>query len=153
MDPRTAIPDAVVAALNAAVAGAVFPAGVSFTAARAWLPEFKIEQYAALTVIVALSSFEKEAITKRDLKWTVVVDVAVVQHVPDKTNAILDPLSATVNTIASESVLEKRLPLAGGRGAEWIETANSPHFDRDRLSSKNLFFSLSQFTYLAVLPR
>jgi len=154
MDPRTIIPSAVITALTAALNGGAFGAGVSFTPERAWLPEYDVEQYVNLTVLVVLTSWEKEPLSPRDNKWTVQVGVGLVQHVgANKDNATIDPLSAIVNTIASKDVLEKSLLLPNNRFASWIATASNPHFDANRLSTKNVFFSRTEFTYYTVVPR
>lgn len=152
MNVLTDIADAVAAALNAAVAASAFPAGVNFTAVRAHLPEKDVSGYQNLTVIVAVKGYEKEVLSRRDAQWTVDIDVGTVQHVADKTNATLDPLVLIVQTMASKTVLEKALSANGGR-AEWIRTSSQPHFDRDRLSTKNLFFNLTTYTYVTVRPR
>jgi hypothetical protein len=52
--------------------------------------------------------------------------------------------------MASAAVLEQRLASVH---ADWIGTASDPHFSREHLQQKNVFFSVVTYTYLTVRSR
>jgi len=138
--------DAVVAALNAGVADSAFAAGINFTAERFVLPQKNLKDYAGLTVLASALDFEKKPLNPRFVNWSIDVDVLTIQKVNDKTSATLDALLAVVGVMASKAVLETVLTTANGH-AEWTATASRPYFDRDRLMTKNTFYSKVTYTY------
>jgi hypothetical protein len=143
------IADAVVTALNAAPVPPATGFTPTFTAVRAYRPEFDLVDLKNLRVSVVPKAIEITSLGRRANQHDVGVDVAVQQKVDLADTATLDGLMLLVQQIADFLRL-RRIDLADGASAMWVKTENTPIYSPDHLETKQVFTSVLTFTFRVV---
>ena len=134
------VADAVVDELNAA------SFGVSFTAARRYVDDRKLETLSTSTPVVSVFPVVApiEAIARKVWQQEITVDIAVVQRLSDKANSTVDDLYDLVNAIG-EYFCNRRL--SNYSGAIWMRTEYPTGYDEEKFLTMNLFYSLVRLVF------
>jgi len=129
------IAEAVVAALN----GHQF--SQSFTAVRAYRPEFDLRELADLRVTVVPKSVEMTTAGRGLAQSDIQLDLAVQRKLSSGDNAEIDALMGLVQEIA------EFIRCTGRFGdAMWVKTENSPIYAPEHLGEMRLFTSVLTVT-------
>jgi len=137
----TEITQAVVSELN----GGAF--SLAFTAERAYLPCFDLQEMQSLHVTVVARSVSQSKLDRGRCQKEIEIDIAVQKRVAGETEAELDPLMDLVQEIGD--YLSGR-ELGGVPNAIWVKTVNEPIFAQEHLSEMRQFTSLLTVTYRVV---
>ena len=143
------VADALVTLLNAAPVPPATGFTPTFTAERAYRPQFDLEELQTLRVSVVPKAIEIQTLGRRANQHDISIDVAVQQKVDVADSAALDTLMALVQQIA-DFVRLRRIDLAGGSSAVWIKTDNTPIYSPEHLETKQVFTSVLTFTFRVV---
>ena len=129
------IADAVVAALN----GHQF--SQSFTAVRAYRPEYDLRDMGDLRVTVVPKSTEMTTAGRGLAQSDIQIDLAVQKKLTTGDNAEIDALMGLVQEIAEFIRSTGRFG-----GAVWVKTENSPIYAPEHLGEMRLFTSVLTLT-------
>lgn len=139
------IADAVTAELNAAVSAIPQPfGGVSFAAARHYLPVFTRDAMKTLHVSVVPKGLEEERLDRTTTQVEVQVDIAVQQQVDPADLDDVDALMLLVQQIGDYLRMRKLTELAG---AAWLRNTTSPIYSIDHLEKLRQFTAVLTVTY------
>ena len=129
------IADEVTTRLNAATFG------LSFTAARTALPDFKREDMAALHVTVVPRGIAMQQVTRADVQHDYRIDIGIQQSVDPSSNTAVDALLTLVEEIADDMT---------GRmfdsGARVMAVENEPVIADEALREMHVFVSILTLT-------
>jgi len=136
---RTAdIADGVKDALNSAPAGTF---SESFTATRAYMPEYTLSDIAALTVVVVQRTRRVTHVDRKQDRIEYTIDVAVIQRLDDADNDEIDGLMLLAEEISGY--------LSGltVSSAQQTDIRHEPIIGTEFLNESRQFFSLLNLTY------
>lgn len=131
------IADKVVSELNAGTFSQ------SFTAERAYLPCYALEDVKDLRITVVPKGVEIQIKDRSSTQDDVGIDIAVQQKLTAADNAEIDPLLALVQEVA-DSLRFKRFTAPD---AVWVGTRNEPVYAQEHLDRFRVFTSLLTFTF------
>eukprot|EP00913_Durusdinium_trenchii_P005643 g5261.t1 len=117
----------------------------SFTAVRAYVPIYELEELDALQVTVVPKSLETEMADRARDHETYRIDVAVQKRLSEITNAVIDPM-----TLLAEEVSDymRRRALTGFPAAHWIGIEQEPIYYPPHLELHSQFTSVITLVYL-----
>ena len=133
------IADAIVAKLNDA------SLSQAFTATRAYLPTYKLEELDTLHVTVVPKSMYVEMASREKDDETYRIDVAVQKRLSDITNAVIDPLTLLAQEVGDHM---RRRRLTDYPAAAWIGIEHDPIYVPRHLEEHNQFTSVITLMYL-----
>ena len=140
----TDIADAVAAEINGAP-GDTF--SEAFTAERRVLPEFALEDLAALKVSVVPKAVEISGSTRSVCQYEISVDIGIQKKLGTDLDAEVAALGTLVDEIAD---FLRRRPLAATPWAAWVSANNDPVYAAAHLSEQRVFTSVLTLTYRAM---
>ena len=144
MSMVTTIADAVAAELNAAEQGTF---SEDFTAERRVLPQFDLEDLAALLVTVVPKSVQIAGSTRSVCQYDVAIDIGVQK----KLGTDLDVEVAVMGTLVDEIAdFLRRRPLEATPSAVWVASSNDPVYAPAHLAERRVFTSVLTVTYRAM---
>jgi hypothetical protein len=143
----TDIADAVVSELNAAQTPPAPGFGQTFTAVRAYRPQFDLADLKTLQVTVVPKAIEIINITRQANQNDVAVDVAVQKKVDPADTAEMDGLMALVEKLGDFFRLRRLTALPT---ALWTKTENVPIYAPEHLETKQVFTSVLTLTFRVV---
>lgn len=136
------IADAVVSALN----GEAFQETLTeeFTAARLFLPDFKLEDMDTLHVSVVPKSITEEVASRSSADYHYQIDIGVQKRFSSIENTEIDPLVDLVEQIAA---LFKLATLAEYPSVTWIKTEHPALYSPEHMAQLRQFTSVLTLTY------
>ena len=140
----TDIADAVAAEINGAP-GDTF--SEAFTAERRVLPEFALEDLAALKVSVVPKAVEISGSTRSVCQYEISVDIGIQKKLGTDLDAEVAALGTVVDEIAD---FLRRRPLAAAPWAAWVSASNDPVYAPAHLAEQRVFTSVLTLTYRAM---
>ena len=144
MSMVTDIADAVAAELNGAESGTF---GEDFTAERRVLPEFDLEDLAALMVSVVPKAVEITGSTRSVCQYEIAVDIGIQK----KTGTDLDAEVAALGTLVDEIAdFLRRRTLDATSWAVWVAATNDPVYSPAHLAERRVFTSVLTVKYRAM---
>ena len=141
MSMITDIADAVAAELNGAESGTF---SEDFTAERKVLPEFDLEDLAALLVTVVPKVVEISGSTRSVCQYDVAIDVGVQKKLGTDLDAEVAAMGTLVDEIAD---FLRRRPLATMPSIVWVGTTNDPVYAPAHLAERRVFTSVLTVKY------
>jgi hypothetical protein len=114
-----------------------------FTAERAYLPCYALEDVKDLRVTVVPKAVDIQAATRTSNQQDIEIDVAVQQKLTAADNAEIDPLLALVEELADHF----RFKRFASPDAVWIRTRNEPVYAQEHLDRFRVFTSLLTLTF------
>jgi hypothetical protein len=130
------IADAVVTRLNAGSYGA------SFTAARAYVPTFKLEDLATLRVSVVIKDWSGTPVARRLQDNRHTIDIGVQQRIDPADTAAVDALLTLCEAIVDDFLGDTRLDSL----TEVISAAIAPVYVPDHMTTDRVFTSVITLT-------
>ena len=134
------VADAVVTALNAG------SFSQPFTAERAYLPCYELDDIKQLRVTVVPKAIEIQVKDRGTTQDDVAVDIAVQQKLSAADNSEIDGLLTLVQEIADHL----RFGQFAAIGAVWVGTRNEPVFAQEHIDQFRVFTSLLTLTYRVI---
>jgi hypothetical protein len=143
----TDIADAVVTELNAAPVPPATGFAQTFTAARAYRPQFDLPDLKTLKVTVVPKGIEIINVTRHANQNDVSVDIAVQKKVNPTDTTDMDALMTLVEQIADFFRLRR---MTAFPTALWTKTDNVPVYSPEHLEQKQVFTSVLTLTFRVV---
>lgn len=140
------MPDAIAIEIANAVVGALNAATLSqsFTAARHYVPKFKLKDTDALTVAVVPRSVSGVVFDRARDSEDYVIDIGIMKRVPGLVQADIDALMYLVQQIGD---LFGRKKLTGYESARCVAGDNNPIYAPDHLLELSQFTSVQSLTF------
>jgi len=143
----TDIADAVVTELNAPPVPPATGFAQTFTAARAYRPQFDLTDLKTLKVTVVPKGIEIINVTRHANQNDVSVDIAVQKKVNPTDTTDMDALMTLVEQIADFFRLRR---MTAFPTALWTKTDNVPVYSPEHLEQKQVFTSVLTLTFRVV---
>jgi len=118
--------------------------GMAFTAERAYLPEYDLQDMSVLTVTVVPKAMDGERVARSAEQVDYQIDVGVQKKLATASVAEIDALMALVQEIADRLRFRR---LAEKPDALWVRTQNEPVYSVEHLSQLRQFTSVLTLTY------